>query len=187
MPHVGIKEPAIGLGNSFWFRRREDFDLNQIIKEVFESAQSGLPGRVTCAGRLRMREIEFEERIDVRLGKLSTAGDTLFQQEGVELAAFAEHGSRSVLCVASGLEVSGKAVKVGSQETAPEIDQSAFVFVPIFEHKKSTFWVEKNWGKRNDLFFGSEEQNPGSAMQTLTCFPLRGLKNRCAIKYTAVM
>ena len=135
MPHVRIKEPAIGCDNPFWLHRREDFDLNQVIEEVLESAKSGLPGRITYAGRLRMGEIEFEERIDVRLGKLCAARDTLLQQEGVELAAFAQNGSRSVLSIASGLEVGGKAVKVWPQVAAPEIDQSAFVFVPIFEHR----------------------------------------------------
>jgi hypothetical protein len=135
MPHVRIKKPPIGLDNPFWFRRREDFDLNQVIKEVLESAKSGLPGRIIYADRLRMSEIEFEKRIDVRLGKLCTARNTLLQQKSVELAAFTQNEAPSGLSIASGLEVSGKAVKMWPEEAASEIDQSAFVFVPMFERK----------------------------------------------------
>lgn len=106
-----------------------------VIKEVLESAKSGLPGRITHAGRLRMSEIEFEERINVRLRKLRTARDALLQQKGVELTTFAKNGSRSVLSIAPGLEIGGKTVKVWTQKAAPEVNQGAFVFVPIFEHK----------------------------------------------------
>jgi hypothetical protein len=61
MTHVGIKEPAIGFNDPFWLRWREDFDLDQVIKEVLESATRGLSGRITFPGRLGMGEIEFEE------------------------------------------------------------------------------------------------------------------------------
>lgn len=135
MPQVRIKEPAIGLDNPFWLRRREDFDLNQVIKEVLESAQSGLPWAIAFPVRLDMGEIEFEKRIDVRLRELSATSDALLDEKSVELAAFAQDGSCAGLGIASGLEVSGQAVKVWTQGAASEIDQSAFIFVPIFEHK----------------------------------------------------
>ena len=77
MPQVRIKEPAVGLDNPFWLRRREDFDLNQVLEKVFERTKSGLSGAITFPARLDMGEIEFEERIDVRLRKLSATSDAL--------------------------------------------------------------------------------------------------------------
>ena len=76
------------------------------------------------------------------------ARNTLLQQERVELAAFAKNASRSVFSIASGLEISSKTVKVRPQEAAPEIDQSAFVFMPIFEHKNGL----KNIGDKRNNF-----------------------------------
>ena len=82
-----------------------------------------------------MGEIESEESIDVRSGKQCTARDALLKQKGVELAALAKNRSGDMARVSSGLEVSGEAIKMRSEQATTEIDQCAFFFEPVFEHK----------------------------------------------------
>lgn len=101
-----------------------------------------------------MSVVSLEEGFDVGRAQLVTALDLLLQQKVIELATFGQQFAACVASITFGLEISGKTVEMRTEQTAPEIDQGAFFFEPVFEHK---IVVEKDWGKVNDQTFMLED------------------------------
>ena len=91
-----------------------------------------------------MSVVSPEESFDVRRAQLVTALDLLLQQKVIELATLGQQFTAGVASITFGLEISGEAVEMGAEQTAPEIDPGAFFFEPGFEHK---IVVEKDRGK----------------------------------------
>ena len=96
-----------------------------------------------------MSVVSPEEIFDVRRAQLVTALDLLLQQKVIELATLGQQFTAGVASITFGLEISGEAVEMGAEQTAPEIDQGAFFFEPGFEHK---IVVEKDRGRVNFLY-----------------------------------
>lgn len=92
----------------------------------------------------------MEEGFDVGRTQLITTLDVLLQQEAIELATFGQQFTTGVASIAFGLEVSGEAVEMRSEQTATEIDQSPLFFEPVFEHKKVCFEIETGGAEVND-------------------------------------
>jgi hypothetical protein len=86
-----------------------------------------------------MGEIGAQKSFDMRLAQLITTRDALCQHVVVELATLGQKMTASVARVAFGLEVSGEAVEIRTEQAAAEIDQRAFFFKPKFEHKGLCF------------------------------------------------
>ncbi len=84
-----------------------------------------------------MGEIGPQESFDMDLAQLVTVRDALLHQEAIELATLGENDAACVGSVAFGLEISGEAVEMRSEQAAAEIDQRAFFFEPEFEHNKT--------------------------------------------------
>ena len=108
-----------------------------------------------------MSIISLEEGFDVSCTQLVTALDVLLQQKAIELATFGQQFAARVASIAFGLEISGEAVEMNSEQTATEIDQSPFFFEPVFEHKKVCFAIETGGAEVNDyLFTGGASKIP---------------------------
>ena len=90
-----------------------------------------------------MGKIGTQESFDLGLAQLVTARDALLHQEAIELATLGEDDAARVGSVAFGLEISGEAVEMRSEQAAAEIDQRSFFFEPEFEHKLiGGFWLK---------------------------------------------
>jgi len=95
----------------------------------------------------------MDEGFDVGSTQLVTTLDPLLQQKAIELATLGQQFAGGVVGIAFGLEIRGEAVEVRSEQTPAEIDQGAFVFEPVFEHKNV---VEKYGDKVNHRPFRFE-------------------------------
>jgi hypothetical protein len=126
-----------GFDDALRFWRGQEFDLDQLIEKVFERAARHSDGRITIGGIGEMGEIGVQKSVGVGLAQLIKARNVFVQQEAVELATFGEHFTTKGVRVAPGLEVSGEAVKMRSEQSASEIDQGSFFYEPVFEHKSA--------------------------------------------------
>ena len=107
-----------------------------------------------------MSVVSMEEGFNLGSAQLVTALDLLLQQKAIELATLGEQFTACVASIAFGLEISGKAVEMRTEQTAPEIDQGAFVFEPGFEHKM----LLKNTGTRGTIKFLGLKPYPKSVL-----------------------
>ena len=86
-----------------------------------------------------MSVVSLEEGFDVGRTQLVTVLNVLLQQKAIELATFGQQFAARVASIAFGLEISGEAIEMNSEQTATEINQGPFFFEPIFEHKMVVF------------------------------------------------
>jgi hypothetical protein len=100
-----------------------------------------------------MSVVSLQESFDVSRAQLITARDALLQKKAIELTTLGEEFTARVASVAFGLEVSGEAVEMRSEQAAAEIDQGLFFFEPIFEHKWISVLLLKPGARVNDSFF----------------------------------
>jgi hypothetical protein len=181
---VGLQEPVKGRDDPFRLRRCQDFDLDQVIEEVPDRSTRRVNGGITPGWVGEMGEIGSQEGVHDRLAQLVAAREALLDQEAIELATLGEDHAARVERVAFGLEVSGEAVEMRTEQAAAEIDQGSLFFEPVFEHKvMRVFFVETGGAKVNDLLFGVEVLESRLRLRSScprTIPPLE--KNRCALK-----
>jgi hypothetical protein len=132
-----------------------------------------------------MSVVSLQKSFDVSRAQLITARDALLQKKAIELTTLGEEFTARVTSVAFGLEISGEAVEMRSEQTAAEIDQGSFFFEPIFEHKWIDVLLLKPEARVNDSFFlRRRPENCGDHVAHCSCpcpIPLLE-KNRRASK-----
>ncbi len=132
---VGIDEPDVWRNHWFGFGRPPDFGFGEIGEEVLERKPRVTFRRVLRAHCANRGVIDVEERIDQRLGKLCAIGEPTINQKAIELATLAKNASADRVRVSLRFEISGEAVKMRTERAAPEVNERAFFFIPVFEHK----------------------------------------------------
>jgi len=60
------------------------------MEQVFQRSARHISGRIEQPGGSRVAQIDIQEGINQRFGQLLAVGDSLFNEEGIELTAFAE-------------------------------------------------------------------------------------------------
>jgi hypothetical protein len=153
MMEVRQQEPVERFDDPLWLGPREHFDLDQVIEEAPDRTSHCSYGGITIHGVRDMSVVSLEESFDVGRTQLVTAFDVLLQQKAIELATFGQQFTAGVASIAFGLEISGEAIEMNSEQTATKIDQSPLFFEPVFEHKKVRFEIETGGAKVNDYPF----------------------------------
>jgi len=126
------------------------FDFGQVTEQQLQHASRHDPGRVIRASSSRIDEIDIQKRFGERIGDLSASGDSAFDQKCVELATLAQNSFAPITGISLGFEISGKAIEVRTERAASEVNERAFFFVPVFEHKNGCrFLIETGGAKVN--------------------------------------
>ncbi len=135
MTKVGQQKPVEGFADPLWFWRLQHSDLNQVVEETLDRTPHRSSGGIATNGVVHMSVVSLQESFDVSRTQLITARDALLQQKAIELAALAKDLLGVIVGISTILEESGKAIKMRTYRATPEINQGAFFFVPIFEHR----------------------------------------------------
>ena len=134
MTEIRVEEPGVWLHDTFWFWRREGFDVDQICEQVLERRPHICIGDIPRTGGEHIGLMYFQKRINEGLGQFRRAGESPLNQVGIELTAFAENATSAGVRISFGFQVCGEIIKILAERTAPEVNERAFFFVPIFEH-----------------------------------------------------
>jgi len=133
-----IKEPGIWLQDWFGVWWREGLDLNEVSEQMLERAPRLLLG-ITSETSLEWTGVtRFHEGIDKRLREFLAARNPVLNQEGVEQAALAQNITTARPSVSFGSQMSGKAIEIWPQRATPEVNEGAFLLVPVLKHKSGT-------------------------------------------------
>ena len=135
MTEVRQQQPVERFDDSLRLGEREHFDLDQVVEETLDGSSHRSYGGIAIHRVRHMSVVSAEEGFRVGRAQLVAALDVLLQQIAVELATLGEQFTTSVASIPFGLEISGEAVKMDPEQATPEINQSAFFFIPVFKHK----------------------------------------------------